>query len=145
MILNFSTKDKAGKFTRFIEKYFEGMKIHSIREDKHNRWKQGMMIHITTGSRTKNYECHAETWCDGVQPIQILFYHKGPPGIHIWIEDRKLTMEEMETLALNDGFNDLGEFFNWFCRASNGSLRIKDDVIKLKWVGKIIHWTDLRY
>ena len=30
-----------------------GVKKHSIREDRHNRWKPGMIIHFATGMRTE--------------------------------------------------------------------------------------------
>lgn len=145
MILNFSTKDKQGRETRFIEKYFACSKKHTIRADRNNRWKAGRKIHITTGARTANYKLHALHVCRSVQPITIYFLHKGPPGIEIWIGEKKLTMEEMEILAINDGFEDIGGLFGWFCLAANGVEKVVHPRVKSRWMGKIIHWTDLKY
>lgn len=42
---------------QFIPKILDGTKIHTIREDKKNRWEAGKKIHFATGVRTKNYKC----------------------------------------------------------------------------------------
>jgi len=48
---------------RFVEPIKKGVKIHTIREDKTNRWKSGMKVHAATGVRTKNYNCFFESVC----------------------------------------------------------------------------------
>lgn len=130
MILSFKSQ--------FVDKIKSGEKIHTIREDKPNRWKKGNKIHFATGVRTKNYNQFFEGECKSVQKIEIT--HKGnkifveiegrPP--HVWIHFRndKYIHPGIEKLAKNDGFNNIEDFFKWF-----------DKDFK----GKIIHWTELTY
>ena len=128
-----------------------GKKIHSIREDKHNRWKAGRLIHCATGVRTKNYNCFLQQYCISTQKIELqmdgkkkwlrvriynrdlpdrtgksykesLFY---PP----FNKDRFLTM-----LAKNDGLT-VHQFFDWFLPNQK----------RYVFIGKIIHWTDKTY
>ncbi len=40
---------------RFVGRILSGVKIHTIREDGHNRWRVGRRIEFATGVRTKNY------------------------------------------------------------------------------------------
>lgn len=129
-------------------------KIHTMREDKHDRWKAGMSIQMVY--RGKNYSILDEfnkgipelSKCISTQSIILYFseYAGQTKMVSIYIdgrlywvgqvtntggnscsrEDRKL----IETLAINDGFKSSIEFFKWFNK---------------DWTGKIIHWTDLKY
>ena len=115
----------------FVPKIKEGSKIHTIREDKPNRWKKGNTIHFATGVRTKNYNQFHEGKCTSVQQIKITY----PPtdtfsDIIIEIDGIILNMEAMQTLAYNDGFKHLLKFCLWFSK---------------DFKGKIIHWTDFEY
>jgi len=123
-------------------------KIHTIREDVHNRWKPGMKIHHAYGVRTKKYDCFAESDCVSVQSIEIYqvsiddvdassytkeyIKNSNEPFkiFEVYIDGRRLTGTEFETLAKNDGFDSVDDFFRWF-----------DKPFK----GKIIHWTDYKY
>jgi len=130
-------------------------KIHTMREDPYNRWKAGMSIQMAYGVRTKNYEQFNKgitelEKCVSTQAIKIIWFYKneyiktdlplkqinGPHGEFnyypaIWIDGRQLlTFGEIITLAHNDGFDSVIDFFKWFNR---------------DWSGKIIHWTDFRY
>ena len=109
-----------------------GQKKHTIREDKHDRWKAGRVIHFATGVRTKLYEQFKEGFCKSTQKIQILWDNISLNGefVSILIDGRLIDLDEVETLAINDGFEDVSEFLNWFSE---------------DFEGKIIHWTDLRY
>ena len=49
-----------------------GTKIHTIREDKHDRWKAGNKIHFATGIRTKNYNQFYSGVCKSVQAITLV-------------------------------------------------------------------------
>ena len=112
---------------RFVQPILEGVKIHTIREDKHDRWKSGMKIHFATGVRTKNYKQFAEKVCLGVQEIYIEF---NAAGALVMIDGNVTSAYEKYNLALNDGFNDFGELKMFF----NTGFK-----------GRIIHWTALRY
>ena len=122
----------------FPEPILKEIKIHSIREDKHNRWKKDRKIHMATGVRTKNYHCFKEDVCRGTQKIKIRLLD-APLCIEIYIDgeirynslipdkDRSFFIW---SLSKNDGFDSINDFFKWF---------------NTDFDGKIIHWTDFRY
>lgn len=132
MILSFKQKFPWGSPTNFKEKILANIKIHSIREDKKNRWTVGRLIHMAYGVRTKLYNCFRDTeYCRSTQEIEI--QHKDFIDAHavsVLVDNVLLSREEFETLAKNDGFDSVEDFLKWF--SSDFS-------------GKIIHWTDLRY
>ena len=109
-----------------------GQKKHTIREDKHDRWKAGRVIHFATGVRTKRYTHFKTGQCVSVQAIEINYDYTQPVGpcVSVFIDDRFLHPDEIKILAKNDGFEDTSEFFDWFNK---------------DFKGKIIHWTDLKY
>ena len=110
---------------RFPELILNGIKIHTIREDKNNRWKQGNKIHFATGVRTKNYNQFKEGECISTQ--HILIYRKSEI---VYIDNRALRRSELKELAISDGFNNVEEFWKWFNK---------------NFEGKIIHWTNKKY
>lgn len=117
-------------------------KLHTIREDKKDRWKKGNKIHPVINNRQKNQLQFAPTMeCISVQSFDIL-----TNGI-VWeiFIDRRLfvsyndklshcetdpDIRKLTRLAKNDGFNDYRSFLNYFNKT---------------FFGKIIHWTDLKY
>ena len=117
---------------QFEEPILQGRKQHTIRKDKNDRWKPGMKIHFATGVRTKLYHQFKEGVCISTQKIQILWDNISLNGefVSILVDGHLIDLDEVETLAINDGFEDVSEFLNWF-----------DEDFE----GKIIHWTDLRY
>ena len=128
MILTFSKE-------QFKNKIQAGIKIHTIREDKANRWRMGKLIqHWLHNPRNVSKHPHqfGENSCTGTQSITIswteFMFQKKP---YVFIDDVKLTPDQVERLAINDGFESSKSFFAWF----------KDDIEN--W--KIIHWTDFRY
>lgn len=112
---------------QFKEPIIEGNKIHSIREDKTNRWKAGNKIHFATGVRTKNYNCFKEGVCIRTQKIEFSHKHRMP---YVSIDNKILSSYEAEDLAKKDGFDTLEDFFKWFGK---------------DFKGKIIHWTGFIY
>ena len=115
---------------QFISPITEGTKIHTIREDKHNRWKPGQIIHGATGVRTKNYNQFFEDVCQSVQTIEIKWKDDYLNNVKVIIDGRELNLDEKVKIAKNDGFKNLFDFFLWF-----------DENFK----GKIIHWTNFKY
>lgn len=107
----------------------KGTKIHTIREDKPNRWKEGNKIHFATGVRTKNYNQFGEAVCTGTQKI-VIKYRKTMDMPDIYIDGIDVWKTGITTLARNDGFENFMDFIKWFNK---------------DFEGKIIHWTDLRY
>jgi len=115
---------------RFIKPILAKTKIHTIREDSHNRWKAGMKMHMATGVRTKEYSQFNEETCKSTQKIEIIRTSDYLEKMIVKVDDRTLTESEVQQLAWNDGFENLADFWVWFA-----------DEFK----GKIIHWTELRY
>jgi len=148
MILGFKTQIE-GNPTFFVEKIRACVspinektwtpKIHTIR--KGNRWKAGIKMQLAIGVRTKDYyqfntgEYAALDHCVSVQHIQI--DNNSRVGKRIFVEDdtdnifpKRLSESEIEQLAINDGFNSVDAFWNWF---------------SVSFIGQIIHFTDFRY
>lgn len=123
---------------RFKDYILVGTKIHTIREDKPNRWKPGIKIHFATGVRTKNYNCFKEDSCKSIQSIEI---KHSDEGMYILIDNEPYALfkgeytsekskKRLNLIALNDGFNCFADFKDFF----------KND-----FSGKIIHWTGRQY
>lgn len=112
---------------QFVSRIKAGTKIHTIREDKHNRWKVGIIMHMATGVRTKKYKQFAKKKCIHVQKISIKYYSN---YIHVKIGGRVIPDGEVIRLACNDGFRGVKYFKEWFSK---------------DFTGKIIHWTDKKY
>lgn len=116
----------------FQEPILKGTKIHTIREDKPNRWKAGNKIHFATGVRTKKYNQFKLGKCVSVQQIEITrpIWSEYLNDAVVKIDGKTLTQEQQQQLAYNDGFSNLLSFWLWF----NEDFK-----------GKIIHWTDFKY
>lgn len=114
----------------FEQKILSDSKIHTIRDDPKNRWKEGNKIHFATGVRSSKYNCFKEGICSGVQTIKIINSSEYMNDAKIFVDDRELLMDEKIELVHNDGFSCLVEFFMYF---------------DADFEGKLIHWTDKRY
>jgi hypothetical protein len=133
MILAFKQQFPDGRLTHFRRKIERGIKIHSIREDWHDRWHAGRIIQMSNGVRTKNYHCFRKELCSGVQIISIRWLYS-PLSLRekccVSIDGSILSLIEIMQLSYNDGFDDVSDFFNWFNNDFDS---------------KIIHWTLYRY
>lgn len=114
----------------FVDGILTNTKIHTIREDKHDRWKTGKKIHFATGVRTKHYQQFMQGICKSTQSIEIKRLNGWIEDTEVKIDGRILSKMEVRDLAWNDGFANINEFCMWF----------KDG-----FKGKLIHWTDKRY
>lgn len=95
---------------QFKDKILNGTKIHTIREDKHKRWKEGNKIHFVTGARTKQRNVFFEGTCTCVDSVWI----SGISKIIIMNDTRRLNEDEIKEFAKNDGFDDVQDFWKWF-------------------------------
>lgn len=118
---------------QFINKILDGSKIHTIREDKSNRWKPGMKIHFATGVRTKNYKCFKTGVCTSVQSVRIIQGDLSKGRNSAVIIDGIDDADNIMWVSMHDGFDDPLDFLQWF--SPNGET----------FVGKIIHWTNFKY
>jgi hypothetical protein len=118
---------------QFVPLIKNGSKIHTIREDKKERWKQGNKIHFATGVRTKNYQQFGILECSSTQRINIIYNYPQNHAfnsVNVFIDGVMVPPQKIEELAQNDGFETVDDFFKWF---------------NTDFDGKIIHWTDLKY
>ena len=114
----------------FVAPILAGTKIHTIREDKHDRWHNGQIIHFATGIRTQKYEQFYSGVCISTQKIIIEHDVHAIGDTVVVIDERVLPLEETEMLSKNDGFVIHAEFEAWFNK---------------DFIGKIIQWTPYRY
>ncbi len=111
-------------------------KRHTIRFDEKDMWHAGRNIHMVVKNRTpRRYQFAPLVPCVSTQRIEIKYsvdYDEFPmvfidnTAIHLIDDHAKILTE----LAVNDGFDDIDAFFNYFNK---------------DFTGKIIHWTDLKY
>lgn len=109
---------------QFKDKILNGTKIHTIREDKHKRWKTGRKITFATGVRTKNRNVFLEGECTYVDRIAIFPHQK-----KVWMYSKPLNNDEIEILSKNDGFDNVEDFWKWFEAKGANDYRL-------------IHWTN---
>lgn len=142
MILGYKKIFPWGEPTNFKPKIIYGQKKHTLRQDKKNRWVAGRKIQHAHGVRSKQYDHFADGECKSIQKIEItvsdefdtdafiMLFSRKTKYFIVKIDERQLNNSEIITLAMNDGFRSLYDFFRWF---------------KKGFSGKIIHFTDLRY
>ena len=118
-------------------------KIHTIREDKNNRWKVGAKVDFFINSRQKNMFRFAPvlpvvsiqkieiTWVSEVRSVELSKLNsKRLNYVDVIIDGILLCIQDIKELAQNDGFDTVEEFFAYF----------NED-----FTGKLIHWTNKRY
>lgn len=110
-------------------------KLHTIRRDEQNRWKEGMNIHFVVNGRTKDrFQFAPIVKCVSVQEIEILHcpFPVDSEQNHeiVSVDNKILKRAEIKLIAKNDGFESVEDFFKYF----NQDFK-----------GKLIHWTNLKY
>ncbi|MFV8370848.1 hypothetical protein [Flavobacterium sp. LB2P74] len=124
-------------------------KIHTIREDKKERWKPGTKIDFFINCRQKDMFRFAPVL--PVVSVQEIFMTRRGTFIEISIakidsyigeDDFQLNGLQIEQLALNDGFDEYNDFRIYFLEVIEKNGKATGNY----WFkGKIIHWTDLKY
>lgn len=105
-------------------------KLHTIRRDSANLWKEGNKIHFVINPYNKNRLQFAPVLrVKSIQKIRIENVLNGRNTVYI--DDRKLSDYEILQLSVNDGFDSVDDFWNFF--------RMEH------FEGKLIHWTNLKY
>lgn len=104
-------------------------KLHTIREDKSNRWKACNYIHFVINNRTpQRFQFAPVVKCVSVQNIEIRYFIKNNVNkVSIKVDGVKTSLND---ISINDGFESPGEFLDYFNK---------------DFTGKIIHWTNLKY
>lgn len=110
-------------------------KLHTIREDKSNRWRKDINIDFYINARQPSMFRFAPT-VKVISTQRIFMTYDN--GLEISINGTQLNNIEIKQLAINDGFDSINDFDDYFEKAI---LANEDKAFS----GKIIHWTDLRY
>lgn len=123
-------------------------KLHTIREDKPNRWKAGRKIEMVYRGAGYSIVDHFNKGipelekCVSVQLIHLWWTALAKTQderdrnvghqlkLNCIVDGKRLNDQELTTLAINDGFTSLDQFKRWFSK---------------DFYGKIIHWTSLKY
>lgn len=114
------------EYLEYWSQKLQNSKWHTLRLS--SRYK-GHLLHLSTGSRTKHYNCFLHTPCRGVQQIHMK-YSEGM--IEMWVDGREMDGTTVNRIIKNDGLTKK-EFINWFFSA--------DDEFN----GYIIHFSNLKY
>lgn len=145
MILSFSKKE-------FIDKILDGTKIHTIRQDKGNRWHAGKKIHVwykNPRNVTQNpfpievlafidLEDRIPQECISTQEIRMKLINRREiikvtiDSIDYYLSENGSWSILLSSLIRNDGFDSAKDFYDWF-----------KPLCPFK--GKIIHWTNFKY
>jgi hypothetical protein len=113
-------------------------KIHTIREDKKERWKPGTKIDFFINCRQKDMFRFAPVLeVVSVQKVEIIYRGLFIAVVidkNLFYTDADFTLGQgvdgMLRLAYNDGFDTIEDFFAYFNK---------------DFTGKLIHWTDIKY
>lgn len=124
-------------------------KIHTIREDKANRWEKDVMIDFFINARQKNMFRFAPR-VPVISTQDIFMTRRGSlleisiakVGSYMGGDDIILNSFQQGLLAKNDGFDEYDDFRTYFINAIEENGKAKGNY----WFsGKIIHWTDFKY
>lgn len=116
-------------------------KIHTIREDKANRWKPEIMIDFFINSRKPDmFRFAPKIPVVSIQTFEIKYFGNSATVLidGKWYGDAFfdgfMSLDgyniDLENLAINDGFESLEDFLKYFNK---------------DFKGKIIHWTNFKY
>lgn len=107
---------------RFVPLILGGLKPHMIRKRRKHPTKVGDTLYLFTGLRTKQTVRFAETVCTKIQPVYIYPFRKEIEFVTDLKFFTPLSRYEKIELARRDGFNSVGDFFDFFKRYKNDEL-----------------------
>jgi hypothetical protein len=109
MLLTFSKPE-------FVNLIRQGIKICTIRQDRHHRWKAGMKIHFWMHN-PRNVKLNPYPFGHGkvamVEPISLYFRDDRYSGADGEMVTRQA---ELDLMAIHDGFSTWQEMKKWFNR-----------------------------
>ena len=126
-----------------LDKGFKNMhpfkpKLHTIREDKNDRWQPGTKIDFFINCRQKNMFRFAP-FLPVVSVQEVYMSYRSNDLIQISVNERELFgFNERLEFAQNDGFDTWEDFFNYFYPQIKAT---PNNFLKMK----LIHWTDKQY
>lgn len=108
-------------------------KIHTIRKDDKNRWKQGMMIDFFINARQKDmFRFAPRIPLKDNQRVYMTFIQG---RFEVSVDDKYMYYPEIEKIAINDGFDSYEDFRDYFI----------SEMVDGFFGGYILHWTDFKY
>lgn len=109
---------------QFVAPILANKKPHTVRRDVENKMIPGKTLHLV---HAQGYRRFAVRKVVSTQKFEVCFTGK---QYAVLIDDRELSKPEFIEFALADGFKSFAEFEAFFNK---------------NYLGKIIHWTPLRY
>ncbi len=128
MILMFNRKS-------FVESIRNGTKIHTIRADRRNRWKEGMTIHFWKGNpripKSNPYRF-------GIGKCSKVFEINIDPESD-WVTIKGINqfkniykIDDLNEFAVNDGFKDWEDMKTWFAGYFEGHIIFWEEFVAEK-------------
>lgn len=120
MLLSFSSPP-------FIPRIEQNIKPHTVRDDKHNRWKPGMKIHFWFGN-PRNTRAKVKPYHFGngiVEKTNRIIIDTRMDSIYIYGEHFIFSLRsehDLTQFAINDGFDNYEQFKLWFPEPFDGKL-----------------------
>ena len=107
---------------------------HAIKKDKKKLWKKGLDIHFSQYGRSPDYlQITPIIKCTDVQELRVKWNYKFDKAKVIptvEINEKELNEEDMECLAIYNGFKNTDRFFKYYPKPYRG---------------RLIHWTTELY
>jgi hypothetical protein len=150
MVLGFKRR-----FAPFVE---DGSKTHSIREDKNDRWRPGVIVDAFVDPRQKTMRrLMPPTPCIYTEPLEMIAVSQSlvaAERIVLVIDGRRLDLDESNLFAWRDGFRhepvagidfSIDDENPGYSPKTEGCYAMMlqfwaDLDRKLTWRGKIVHW-----
>ena len=123
---------------QFVPKIVDGTKPHSFRAKRKDgrKWKVGDTIQFYENVRQPNMrKIRLDGVVVGVQEVVMAFLHNSKNKLHMIIDGRVIHADELNEIAIKDGFCSINEFSLFFFPNQSDK----------KWQGQLVHWTDLKY
>ena len=124
MILSFNKENIEKR--NFKEKILNGTKIHTIREDKHNRWKPGMSIQFYAMNPRNGGKKFAEGVVTKIEFVEMSTYievvDRFLPDNGQFIHTNICLDFELNDFAKNDGFESWEEMKEFFPECFEGKI-----------------------
>lgn len=129
---------------QFVDPILAQTKIHTLRKERKVQPKIGERLYMYTGLRTKHCFKILDTHTlKSIQHVRVMCTRKkhnkttGKPGLYIeiFVDHRRLDIDEIKVFAKNDGFEDAAAFAHFW-------LGKKD---RAGAVMQLFNWTDFKY
>lgn len=139
IILNIPPEEMVKPYVVNTEKFNSvNPKLHTLRDDINDRWHSGIKIDFFINVRKKNM-CRFAPPLPVVSTQEVIMTYRYNDLIQISVDGKELFgYHDRLQFALNDGFDNWDDFFNFFYPKI---LRSKNGI----YTAKLIHWTDLKY